>query len=549
MKFLAEFTSSPSLEQFRSSEFVAAAEIEKCEIQLVALPSWWSNDMNGYFLLFECESITSVKRIARRCVLLRAIYIILLCAPTLISLHEYYEGKGDCRSIVCGKDKNEYWIGDYNYRVETIGKKYTGSEKKELIQRLEEKLPHKGQVSWSKPDKEFIIIIYHSDINEEEKCVFFGILCCESARRELLSKYDLKKRPYIGTTSMPPEESFLMANFCRVQTGCLVYDPFCGTGSLLVAASHFGAHTLGSDSDGRAMRSGSIKFRESPQMKQQQEIAIQSYTEEDLENKLSKEERMTPSMITNFKLYGLRLPDRLRFNFSMWAKGFSSLNVGLLDCILTDPPYGLREPRKKIEDGDTSSLTLSSYNTMDVVIDLILFAAQHLRVGGYLGFWHPTSDNYTDEELPRHPSLEVISNTPQRLSLKVVRRLIIMKKFKSLPDPPPDRSSCLPQKQADNLRELLGKTSMPENQDYMEYRRRIEKRREATNKYLSSVNPSSADTTTKSKGNRRGRKNQRCFTQEEIVANRKRNIRLREERQLLSHIENEERRRKNPEID
>ena len=48
---------------------------------------------------------------------------------------------------------------------------------------------------------------------------------------------------------MDPQLSLIMANQAQVQKGDIVLDPFVGTGSLLVAASHFGGYTLGTDID------------------------------------------------------------------------------------------------------------------------------------------------------------------------------------------------------------------------------------------------------------------------------------------------------------
>ena len=40
-------------------------------------------------------------------------------------------------------------------------------------------------------------------------------------------------------------------------TACpYVWDPFCGTGSILVGAAHFGAHVMGSDIDIRVIKHG-----------------------------------------------------------------------------------------------------------------------------------------------------------------------------------------------------------------------------------------------------------------------------------------------------
>ena len=42
----------------------------------------------------------------------------------------------------------------------------------------------------------------------------------------------------------------------QVRKGNLVFDPFAGTGSILIAAAHLGANTLGSDIDIRVLRDG-----------------------------------------------------------------------------------------------------------------------------------------------------------------------------------------------------------------------------------------------------------------------------------------------------
>ena len=47
-----------------------------------------------------------------------------------------------------------------------------------------------------------------------------------------------------------------VASVLQVRKGHLVYDPFAGTGSILIAAAHLGAYTLGSDIDIRVLRDG-----------------------------------------------------------------------------------------------------------------------------------------------------------------------------------------------------------------------------------------------------------------------------------------------------
>lgn len=49
-------------------------------------------------------------------------------------------------------------------------------------------------------------------------------------QRELIESYSVKKRHFIGNTSMDACLSFIMANHARVKPNDIVYDPFVGTG-------------------------------------------------------------------------------------------------------------------------------------------------------------------------------------------------------------------------------------------------------------------------------------------------------------------------------
>lgn len=48
----------------------------------------------------------------------------------------------------------------------------------------------------------------------------------------------------------------------QVRRGMLVWDPFVGTGSILVAAAHLGAQTFGSDIDIRVIKWGETWIKE-----------------------------------------------------------------------------------------------------------------------------------------------------------------------------------------------------------------------------------------------------------------------------------------------
>ena len=141
------------------------------------------------------------------------------------------------------------------------------------------------------------------------KQVWMGRLIARGSRDAIVT-YDLKKRCYISTTSMDAELALVTANLTFAAPGKLIYDPFVGTGSFLVAAAHFGAYVSGSDIDGRSVRGKDGKR----------------------------------DVKANFKQYGLEG----RF-LDVWVADLtnSPLRAGRwLDGILCDPPYGVREGLK-----------------------------------------------------------------------------------------------------------------------------------------------------------------------------------------------------------
>jgi tRNA (guanine10-N2)-methyltransferase len=106
-----------------------------------------------------------------------------------------------------------------------------------------------GKVNLRNPDHNFWLIeVDNCEGNNGlppvvQKTMFFGREVGGSDRK-LIPTYELKSRNYLGPTAMDAEIAFLMANQALATPGKLVYDPFVGTGSILVAAAHFGAMTM-----------------------------------------------------------------------------------------------------------------------------------------------------------------------------------------------------------------------------------------------------------------------------------------------------------------
>lgn len=67
--------------------------------------------------------------------------------------------------------------------------------------------------------------------------------------KTFVKDFQLTDRVYLGPVTLAHELSFLMANQALVKPGDLVLDPFAGTGSNLIACSHFGAVCFGSELD------------------------------------------------------------------------------------------------------------------------------------------------------------------------------------------------------------------------------------------------------------------------------------------------------------
>lgn len=159
-------------------------------------------------------------------------------------------------------------------------------------------------------DEEWLRRTVDLDKPHEPRIIFMGRYLGKSAR-EAVHNYDLKKRKYISTTSMEAELSLVTANMALAAPGKLFYDPFVGTGSFMVTAAHFGALTMGSDIDPRSFKG-------------------------------KEEENWGPPAVThNFKQYGTE---------SKFVEAFTSdltnsplRNSQLLDGIVCDPPYGVRE--------------------------------------------------------------------------------------------------------------------------------------------------------------------------------------------------------------
>lgn len=157
------------------------------------------------------------------------------------------------KSFLKNNEVSKFFTKDASFKitVETYNKHFTQKEKVQKIETFDY-LPLQGDVNLKNPFVEWLYIEFYgldpTQVPESPDNIFFGRWIADG-QRHLIKDLSLKKRKFIGNTSMDAQLSLLMANQALVQSGDLVLDPFVGTGSLLVSAAKFGGFVMGADID------------------------------------------------------------------------------------------------------------------------------------------------------------------------------------------------------------------------------------------------------------------------------------------------------------
>ena len=154
--------------------------------------------------------------------------------------------------------------------------------------------------------------------------LFFGRLIGEG-QRDLITKFSLKTRLFIGNTSMDPQLSFLMSNVACIKPGDLMLDPFCGTGSLMLTCAQFGALVMGSDIDFLMVHARTRPSRVNEKKRRKNESILGNFKEHGLQN----------------RYVGVLVADNFRPPYKSNLKP-------VFQAIVCDPPYGIREPTERV---------------------------------------------------------------------------------------------------------------------------------------------------------------------------------------------------------
>eukprot|EP01031_Cornospumella_fuschlensis_P035242 gene35241-42692_t len=149
------------------------------------------------------------------------------------------------------------------------------------------------------------------------------------------ASFALTSRPFLGTTTLPPLLSHLTAVAALAGPGRAVLDPFCGTGSVLIACAAQGADVWGSDLDAAhfpAAAEGREKRRKAAFLRR------------------NGQAQAGDNLLDNFSFYGLleRVRSAQAKDAAAWLcaadAADSDGDCGMqFSAIATDPPYGLRE--------------------------------------------------------------------------------------------------------------------------------------------------------------------------------------------------------------
>eukprot|EP00124_Ichthyophonus_hoferi_P003605 Ihof_evm3s323 gene=Ihof_evmTU3s323 len=396
MKFLVQFVQSN--ETFRLPELQSLADMHG--LKLTVLSDYTEESP---FLWVDLPSEEAVLTIMQRAVSIRAVYDIWADDTTLEGIFTQLDALSPERFGDCIKAGTTFKL---NYG--TFGKKVSNRRRELLFKGLDH-IPLESDVDLKNPKH---ILCYVEDYGcDTQKTpdlpyhVYMGRQVAAGDARRLIHDYKLTERNFIGTTSMDPELSLLCANMAWARPSSLVYDPFAGTGSIIISCAHFGAHTIGSDIDPRVIRG-----------------------------------REHNNILGSFRQYGFehRLVDLCVLDFAHMP----IRPIEWFDAIVCDPPYGIREDARMIGVRKPSKIgqipkdmrgshipQTVRYSLAEVLNDVLEFGAKYLRMNGRLVYWMPVCKlDYKDEMLPEHPSLTLVSNCENPMAGRWSRRLVTMTK-------------------------------------------------------------------------------------------------------------------------
>jgi len=342
MKVLIQFINDQHWINFRFAELDSLLELNGLSPDDIYTkpPAPTEDDIHNYtpFIIaeFPKHSETVIEAICSRSVMIKQVLRLWDYSQTIPELMS--------KMVACGGetsyhqlqlDEGEDVHKTFAMKIETFEHSVPGPRKEKLRADLPFKPCFTGGVSLRDPERLIMLILdfQHQhmgmqntktafDMEEAINSVpcYIGVLLARGGMKAELVKYDLKSRLFIGPTTLDHALSLITCNLAKVTEKCVVLDPFVGTASLLIAASHFKACCFGSDIDIRVLKGDMYAGKHKDNAKR--------------------------DIIENFKAYQLQSPELVRIDNHMFSKHMQCDDHPVVrefyDVIITDPPYGIR---------------------------------------------------------------------------------------------------------------------------------------------------------------------------------------------------------------
>lgn len=230
-KYVASLVRLPGYLNFGIIEFKALMRFYKINYSIDENFAYCAktNPFMKFYTEVELNS-DIITRLYSRSVLIKCIYKLLASGNNFENF---------IKNVECEKDLGILEDIDSlkTFRFYVEGNEYSISKEEQfkIINSLEF-LDFKAKVDLKNPERVFYI--NYNKLNGEY--LFGRVIGKVSNDVKFYVKYDLDKRKYLGPTSLDNKLAFVMCNLAEIDKGTVVYDPFTGTGSLLIPATYFG---------------------------------------------------------------------------------------------------------------------------------------------------------------------------------------------------------------------------------------------------------------------------------------------------------------------
>lgn len=448
MKVLIQFFDE--WEDFRLSELLGILKLLDIAYS-PSEPTFVENCRSRLFSIVDVPDEASVRALCTRSVLIKAVYEVWGMGTSLDEAVEATKAAYSSNSWGAekGREDGAWGIDRSLFGVENswcvdiqlLYKKVPSAEKDAYRNRFKF-LDFLGPVKLRDPEVNVTVVLDYFDeyatkakdsnsnaaeANTKTPLVYCGRVLAKGGMREELRKYDLKKRLYLGPTTLDHGLAFLMANMAGVKPGHVCLDPFVGTASLLIALAHHGAFCMGTDIDVRVIRG--MMYAGSSRQTDSDSVSKQDGTEE-----------IRRDIFTTFRDYSLPPPELTRLDLHSFMKHYHHSAFGTFDSIVTDPPYGIRAGGRKSGRAEKVDYEVSaerradhipstqSYAVEEVMLDLLECSAMLLKVDGTLCYLIPTPYDFSPSDLPAHPCFELEHLCLQTLSTRHGRHAVMLRK-------------------------------------------------------------------------------------------------------------------------